>query len=237
MVPSTSSADQPVEKVVHGFTWGRSILGASIVLALVGVYWVLSETSALDALMNREILEKHIFSLGLWGPAAVIALIAVAIVMSPVPSAPIALAAGAVYGHTWGTLYILAGAEIGALIAFLIARLVGYDLLRKWFGERMYVGPLGSQNVLMALVFVSRLLPFLSFDIISYVAGLSALSFWRFALATLAGILPASFLLAHFGGELASGDMARALISVIVLGGVTLIPVAVGLYRRKISRP
>ncbi|NQU57598.1 MAG: TVP38/TMEM64 family protein [Rhodospirillales bacterium] len=237
MVPSTSSADQPVEKVVHGFTWGRSILGASIVLALVGVYWVLSETSALDALMNREILEKQIFSLGLWGPAAVIALIAVAIVMSPVPSAPIALAAGAVYGHTWGTLYILAGAEIGALIAFLIARLVGYDLLRKWFGERMYVGPLGSQNVLMALVFVSRLLPFLSFDIISYVAGLSALSFWRFALATLAGILPASFLLAHFGGELASGDMARALISVIVLGGVTLIPVAVGLYRRKISRP
>ena len=58
----------------------------------------------------------------------------------------------------------------------------------------------------MATVFATRLMPFLSFDVISYAAGLTPLATWRFAVATVAGIVPASFLLAHFGGELASTD-------------------------------
>ena len=49
------------------------------------------------------------------GPLAIIGLMTFAVVFSPLPSAPIALAAGAIYGHLWGTLYVIAGAELGAL--------------------------------------------------------------------------------------------------------------------------
>jgi len=42
-----------------------------------------------------------------------------------------------------------------------------------------------------------------------YAAGLTPPSAWRFAVATLAGIVPAGFLLAHFGDELASADAGR----------------------------
>ena len=77
----------------------------------------------------------------------------------------------------------------------------------------------------MGIVFASRLLPFISFDLVSYAAGLTILSFWRFAAATLAGIVPASFLLAHFGGEMATGDSERMMISVLALGAITLLPV------------
>jgi membrane protein DedA with SNARE-associated domain len=59
---------------------------------------------------------------------AVIVSMTLAIVFSPLPSAPIALASGTVYGHTLGTLYVLIGAEVGALAAFGIARLVGTEL-------------------------------------------------------------------------------------------------------------
>ena len=52
-------------------------------------------------------------------------------------------------------------------------------------------------------------LPFIFFDVVSYAAGLTALSFWRFAIATLASIMPASFLLAHFGNEMATGEASR----------------------------
>lgn len=45
--------------------------------------------------------------LGLWGPLAVIALMTLAVRVSPIPSAPIALAAGAAYGHGWSALYVL----------------------------------------------------------------------------------------------------------------------------------
>ena len=208
----------------------KPALGVAIVLVLVGAYWLLSRTGALEALFDRGALEERIRAFGLWGPLAVIALMTGAIVFSPIPSAPIALAAGAAYGHTWGTIYVLVGAELGALVAFGIARLVGYGVLRKWFGERLDLGLLGSQNALMGIVFVSRLLPFISFDLVSYAAGLTALTVWRFAAATLAGIVPASFLLAHFGGEMASGESQRIAVTVVALGGITLLPIAVRFF-------
>ena len=83
-----------------------------------------------------------------------------------------------------------------------------------------------SQNALMAAVFATRLMPFLSFDVVSYAAGLSPLKPWRFAIATLLGVLPASFLLAHFGDELVSDDLRRAGLTVLVLGTLTLLPLA-----------
>jgi uncharacterized membrane protein YdjX (TVP38/TMEM64 family) len=154
----------------------------------------------------------------------IVTLMTVAVVASPIPSAPIALAAGAAYGHLWGTVQVVIGAELGALIAFGLARVLGHDVLRRVFGDRVDAGLLGSQTALTATVFASRLMPFVSFDMISYAAGLSRLHAWRFALATLAGIVPASFLLAHFGGEAVSGDLGRMTWAVLGLGLATGLP-------------
>lgn len=206
-------------------------------MALLGVsYWLLQRTGGLALILDGMALRAWIAELGLWGPLAIVGLMTLAILASPIPSAPIALAAGAAYGHIWGTIYVLVGAEVGALAAFGIARLVGYDVLRRWFGDRLSIGLLGSQNTLTGIVFASRLLPFVSFDLVSYAAGLTILSFWRFAVATFAGIVPASFLLAHFGGEMVTGDVEKIMISVLAVGAITLIPVVVKLVRNRIRR-
>jgi len=161
-----------------------------------------------------------------------------AIVATPIPSAPIALAAGAAYGHMFGTIYIAIGAELGALIAFGLARFLGRDTLVRWVGDKLDTGLLGSQNVLTFTVFASRLMPFISFDIVSYAAGLSRLHVWRFAVATLAGIIPASFILAHFGNEAVSGQSDRAVWAAIGLGALTLTPlVIVAIRERRKKRP
>ena len=204
---------------------------ALLVLALIGTYWLLHDSGTLQTIMNPHTLQAWIMAQGAWGPAAIVGLMVLAILISPIPSAPIALAAGALYGHGWGTLYVLLGAETGALLAFGLARFVGFEAVQRWFGAKLSIGLIGSQNALMGLVFASRLLPFLSFDIVSYAAGLTVLKFWRFAIATLAGIAPTSFLLAHFGHEMVSGESTRVLYSVLALGGLTLIPIGVKLYR------
>lgn len=211
------------------YAWVNPTVGISVVLALVSIYWMLSKTGALEALLDKTVLLARIQAFGFWGPLAVIALMTSAIVMSPIPSAPIALAAGAAYGHTWGAVYIAVGAELGALAAFGIARLLGHDALRRWFNERLDMGLFGSQHALMGIVFVTRLLPFISFDLVSYAAGLTPLTAWRFAVATLAGIVPVSFLLAHFGNEMASGEPERIAVTVLALGGLTLLPILVRL--------
>jgi len=209
---------------------GLAILG----LATLGIWifapWALTE--ALSLLEGARV-EELVTRAGIWGPVLIITLMTLAVVASPIPSAPIALAAGAAYGHVWGTLQVVIGAELGALIAFGLARILGHDVLRRVFGDRVDAGLLGSQTALTATVFASRLMPFVSFDMISYAAGLSRLHAWRFALATLAGIIPASFLLAHFGGEAVSGDIGRTTWAVLGLGLVTGLPLLWVATRRK----
>ncbi len=210
-------------KFFFGVVIAVAIVSFGLWGAAAGLPWSMPDTGA---------LRQWFAELGPWGPAAVIALMMAAILFSPIPSAPIALATGAIYGHFWGTIYVLAGSQAGALAAFAIARYLGYEVLHHWFGERLKSGLAGSQNFLMWSVFASRLLPFISFDIVSYAAGLTVLSFWRFALATLAGIVPASFLLAHFGSELVAQESNRILIAVGLLGVFTALPFAVSYLAR-----
>ncbi len=231
--PVDESANARVAAAGNGIPWMRIAAGLAIVGALVALYGILAKSGALATLMDGAALRARIAELGVLGPLAVVALMTGAIVLSPIPSAPIALAAGAAYGHTWGTVYVLIGAEAGALIAFAIARLFDFDIVEKFVKKNSSVRLLGSQNTLMAIVFVSRLLPFISFDVVSYAAGLTPLSFWRFAVATLAGIVPASFVLAHFGAEMVSANERRIAIAALALGAVTGIPIAVTIVRSR----
>lgn len=209
---------------------GLAILGIGLLAVWQFAPSVFAEARSL---LEPERLETLVARAGLWGPVLIVTLMTIAVVASPIPSAPIALAAGAAYGHLWGTVQVVIGAEIGALIAFGLARVLGHDVLRRVFGDRVDAGLLGSQNALTATVLASRLMPFVSFDMISYAAGLSRLHAWRFALATLAGIIPASFLLAHFGGEAVSGDLGRATWAVLGLGLLTGLPLLWVAMRQK----
>jgi uncharacterized membrane protein YdjX (TVP38/TMEM64 family) len=215
------------------------ILATMVVLGLallgVGLFAPSVFTETLG-ILDGEALKTLLARAGYWGPVLIVTLMTIAVVASPIPSAPIALAAGAAYGHIWGTAQVVIGAELGALIAFGLARVLGHDVLRRWFGDRVDRGLLGSQNALTVTVFASRLMPFVSFDMISYAAGLSALHAWRFALATLAGIIPASFVLAHFGGEAASGDLGRATWVVLGLGLIIGLPLLWIATRRKTDK-
>jgi uncharacterized membrane protein YdjX (TVP38/TMEM64 family) len=213
----------------------KLVLGVLVICALAAIYWLLHATGTLTTITDQSAIYERIVQFGAWGPLIIVFLMMLAILISPIPSAPIALAAGAAYGHGWGTLYVLLGAEAGALAAFAVARFVGHDTVHRWFGDRLSVGLLGSQNALMLIVFVSRALPFMSFDMVSYAAGLTVLSAWRFAIATLAGVAPISFLLAHFGSEMATGETSRILLSALALGVLTLIPVLVELVRERIA--
>lgn len=206
----------------------RTVLGLGLLGVAVTAYLLMWQVGSVDEFLQKDVLMKMIQDLGLLGPVLVIGLMTVAIVLSPLPSAPIALAAGAAYGHLWGTVYVAAGSLSGALVAFGIARYIGSSFVEEKLNRRAGTGMLDrflkSQNALMATVFLSRLMPFLSFDVISYAAGLTPLAVWRFAVATVAGIVPASFLLAHFGEELATADLRRIGLTVLLLGFLTAVP-------------
>lgn len=217
---------------MRSITQKRIPLSATVFIVVLSI-WLFFRFQEVTQNLSNESIFDWVERAGFWGPVLVVVLMAIAIVATPIPSAPIALASGAAYGHYFGTVYVVLGAEIGAMVAFSLARVLGRDVLKRWLGERTDFGWLGSQNALTFAVFSSRLLPFVSFDLVSYAAGLSNLQFWRFALATFMGIIPASFLLAHFGEEVVGGETWQATMAAIVIGLFVAVPVAVAFIRRK----
>lgn len=209
-----------------------AVVAAAILLGLL--YWAAPQF--LPELQDKKALQSLVEEFGAWGPALIIGLMSGAIVFTPIPSGPIAVAAGAAYGPLWGTLYIVIGAEIGALTAFWLARWLGHGAIRRWWPSAASVldrlGGKRSQLWLTAVVFGSRLVPFISFDAVSYAAGLTPLSFWRFALATFAGVLPISFALAYFGEHLVQSQYERLGPILVILGAVTLVPFVIKLAWR-----
>lgn len=215
----------------------RIILILLFVVGLAAGYFALAGSELMTLFTDLEALISKVRNLGVFGPLLLIGLMALAIVFNPLPSAPIALGAGAIYGHTLGTAYVVAGAELGAIMAFIIARWAGYALTRRFFGETGSLKGISSQNTLTALVFVSRLIPFMSFDLVSYAAGLSPIKMWRFAVATLLGLLPVSFALAHFGAEIGNGDYRTLVGIVLAIGLLTIVPILYKFSRRRGSEP
>ena len=188
------------------------------ILFTILIFMLASKSGWISHLQDQSSIQTTINELGVYGPLIIILLISAAIIISPLPSAPIALVSGVLYGHTLGTIYVVIGSTLGALSAFIISRKLGHNFFSKKFNSKITVKIVNSQNLLMLFVFATRFAPFISFDVISYAAGLTNLTILRFFIATLLGIIPISFTLAHIGSELPSGEFESIGIALVILG-------------------
>jgi len=214
---------RPTESSPEGSVYLRAAGAVLLLAALVAGYLVFANSPELQRMLRPEAVRGLLDGLGRWGPAALVGAMAVAIVFSPVPSAPLALAAGAVYGHTWGTIYAVVGAELGALIAFGLARALGRPFVSGILPDHLLDEEYGddrSQWVLAGSVLVARLFPFISFDAVSYLAGLTRLRLSLFAVATLVGMVPMTFLFAHLGGAMTVEEEPMRVLNLLALLGL-----------------
>ncbi len=98
-------------------------------------------------------------------------------------------------------IYTLISATIGAVIAFSISRYFLRDYLSRYFeNHKLYKKIEGKNDINIAyFVFLTRLMPQVSFDIVSYIAGLTRLNVFLFVIATFFGMIPIVFALTFFG--------------------------------------
>ena len=213
----------------------RAMRILSVILGLGLAGWALARTDALSFLADEERLRGYVQSFGLWGPVLVILLRAGAVLTAFLPNSPISLASGAAYGPLWGTVYVLIGSELGAVLAFLIARRLGYDAVRRrgWI-DRVRQTRWGawllkrgrSQNRLSAAVFLARAAPFVNLDAVSYVAGVTRIRFWRYALASFAGLAPYNFVFAYLGDRLVGASTKTVALILALTALLAVLPLA-----------
>ena len=153
---------------------------------------------------NLDQVIKLIRSWGVAAPLMSVLLMITQAIVAPIPAFLITAANGMVFGSFWGALISWIGALMGALTSFYIARLFKKVALRKIVRNQKtaeFIIHAGEKRGFYVIL-LSRFLPFISFDIISYMAGLSGISPWAFILGTALGMLPATIIYTFIGHEI-----------------------------------
>jgi uncharacterized membrane protein YdjX (TVP38/TMEM64 family) len=222
--------------------WARPALALAAAAAF-GLAYLLSaefrsEVDRASGILYRgdiEGLRDYILSFGAWAPVVSTLLMILQAIAAPLPAFLITFANGLAFGVFWGGMLSLAGATLAAAISFWLARALGrvpvealvgkagLESADRWF-ERW-----GAYAVLIA-----RLVPILSFDVISFAAGLTRMRFWGFLVATAVGAAPATFVYAYLG-ERAPQHVRVLLVAfgIVIAGAV----VAAVVQRRRQGKP
>jgi uncharacterized membrane protein YdjX (TVP38/TMEM64 family) len=138
-------------------------------------------------------------------------------------AAILSLAAGAIFGVLQGTLHVMLGATVGAILAFLVSRTLLRDWVVKKFGGRMEGIDRGlRENGLSYLLFL-RLVPAFPFFLVNLACGVTGLPLRTYALGTLFGIMPGSLVFVNAGASLAAIESVRQVASPRVLGSFVLL--------------
>ena len=170
-------------------------------LLVCGWVWVQPDLDVFSA----QGLEQSIQSWGWLGVLAYIGILILSVVISPIPSAPLAIAAGMVWGPIWAGIYSVIGGFLGGLLAYFIGYTLGRSAVRALTGKLIYFSKDRGEIYLGWVIFITRLLPILSFDLISYGAGITGLSLSIYVTATLLGMIPSTFLLTFLGSTFTVG--------------------------------
>lgn len=194
-----------------------------VLAALAGVWWLL-QILGMPASLSPDALSVWLQSQGSVGPLLLILLMMIAVVVGPIPTLPVSATAGLAFGVLAGTAIAAIGALIGALAAFWIARFLGRETICEHFPDNPVLARDGSQRFLTVVILLTRLIPVFSFALISYAAGVTAIHAWRFALATLIGMLPMTVVFAGLGNTFALHPVWTVIAGLAILAVMVWLP-------------
>ncbi len=206
-----------------------------IIVIIVGVYIfvpeindVVNQMMSYLSKLDIEGLKEYILSFGMWAPAISFLLMILQSVAAPLPAFVITFANAALFGWINGAILSWSSAMAGAVLCFYIAKFLGRDTVEILTSKLAlhnideFFEKYGKHTILIA-----RLLPFISFDLVSYAAGLTSMSFISFFIATGIGQLPATIIYSYVGGMLTGGA------KLMMMGIMTLFAVSILVYLLK----
>ena len=153
--------------------------------------------------VDVQLAKDYILSFGIWAPIMSFFLMILQSIVAPLPAFILTFANAGLFGWINGAILSWTSSMAGAILCFWIARFYGRDVVEKLTSK----GTLKSVDDFFSkygnyAVLIARLLPFISFDIVSYAAGLTKMRFWSFVLATGIEQLPATLVYSYIGGML-----------------------------------
>ena len=173
--------------------------------------------------LDIEAIKAYILSFGLLAPLVSFALMVFQSILAPLPAFLITFANAALFGWVYGALLSWSSAMVGALLCFYIAKFLGREVVEKLTSKIALksVDVFFEKHGVYAIL-IARLLPFISFDIVSYAAGLTRMSLRSFLIATGLGQLPAT-LIYSYAGEMLTGGARTFVYGLLILFSVSVL--------------
>lgn len=210
----------------------RKYVKIALVIIILGIIGMYMFNPLFNAKVNEIIrifdpkgdaAKEFIASYGGYAMAVSFGLMIFQSVMAPLPAFLITFANAALFGWKVGALLSWSSAMAGAALCFYISRVLGRDIAAKFAPK----SALESVDVFFEkygkyAIIVCRLLPFVSFDIVSYAAGLTSMGFLSFFIATGIGQLPATIVYSYVGGML-TGGAQKFITGLFILFGVSIL--------------
>jgi len=194
------------------------VIGATVSYAEGGIVAIMlrPDVAAADKI---EELRRFFAGLGGVAPLAYVAIVTVEVVVAPIPGTVLYAPAGVVFGGFWGGLLSLVGNVTGAGLSFALMRALGRPAIEHLI-EARHLEALEERLVERGalIVFLLRVNPLTSSDIVSYAAGATAMPLQKLLLGTTLGMAPLCFLQAY----LAEGLLAAfpRLVYVLLVAGM-----------------
>jgi len=159
-----------------------------------------ADLSAADKL---DLLHEFFAGLGVFAPLAYIAIVTVEVVIAPIPGTILYAPAGVIFGGFWGGTFSLLGNISGAALSFYLMRALGRASFERLVEREQLAAieqRLADNGTLV--VFLLRLNPLTSSDIVSYAAGATSMPAWKLLLGTTLGLAPQCFVQAYLAESL-----------------------------------
>lgn len=175
--------------------------------------------------LDLDGLKEYILSFGIWAPIISFLLMIIQSIAAPLPAFVITFANAALFGWVYGAILSWSSAMAGATLCFYISKFLGRDTVERLTSKFAldsidnFFEKYGKHTILIA-----RLLPFMSFDLVSYAAGLTSMSFISFFVATGLGQLPATIIYSYVGGMLTGGA------KIMMMGLLTISALSILVY-------
>jgi len=178
------------------------------------------------------LIARDLPGLRAWGQAlgaraalATTLLMIVQALAAPIPAVLVTATNAWLFGWWWGGILSIVSATLAAVICYLLARALGEPLVSRFISqERLRRSEALIREHGVTAVLVARLLPFVPFDPISYMAGLGRMRLLPFIGATLLGQIPAGMTYTYLATQLDGNPswllvkIPSALIALAVLG-------------------
>lgn len=210
--------------------WVGKIIVLVLLAVSVGSYYVfpsvkhvMNQVFKMFASGDFTVVRDFVASYGAYAAVISFLLMIFQSIAAPLPAFLITFANANLFGWWQGAILSWSSAMAGAVVCFFIARILGRDVAEKLTSKAgmkqidTFFDRYGKNTVL-----ICRLLPFVSFDIVSYAAGLTSMSFMSFFVATGVGQLPATIVYSYVGGMLTGGAklMVTALLIIFALSAL-----------------